>query len=53
MNSQEMWIKLYDMDTKEIQIQLATMFIFLIKDRGVSAKEIITDLKNIYKKIGR
>ena len=53
MNSQDMWIRLYDMDTKEIQIELTMMFIYLIKDRGVPVKEVLSDLKNVYKKIGK
>lgn len=52
MNSQDMWIRLYSMDTKEIQIELTMMFMFLVKDRDVSPKEIIGDLKTVYKKIG-
>lgn len=52
MNSKDLWIKLYNMETKEIQVEFTMMFMFLVKDRGLTPKEIIKDLEKIYKKIG-
>ena len=49
MNSQELWLKLYDMKTKEIQVQMTMMALYLIKDRGLTLKEIIKDLENLKK----
>lgn len=51
MNSKELWNKLYEMETDEIKIQTMMMIMFLVKDRNVDIKEIIKDIKNIYKKL--
>ena len=51
MNSKELWNKLYEMETEEIKIQTMMMIMFLVKDRNVNIKEIIKDIKNIYKKL--
>lgn len=51
MNSKELWNKLYNMETNEIKIETMMMIMFLVKDRNVDIKEIIKDIKNIYKKL--
>lgn len=49
MNSQELWLRLYDMDTKEIKVETMMMIMFLVNNRGVDIKDFIKDIKNIYK----
>lgn len=51
MNSKELWNKLYEMETEEIKVETMMMIMFLVKDRNVEIKEIIKDIKNIYKKL--
>lgn len=49
MNSQELWNRLYDMETTDIKIEAIMMIMFLVKDRQVDLKDFIQDIKNIYK----
>lgn len=51
MNSKELWEKLYNMDTTDIKIEATMMIMFLVKNRGIELKDIIKDIKNIYKKL--
>ena len=51
MNSKDMWLKLYDMETKEIQIEVAMQVVYLVKHRGLKLKDIFKDIKNICSKL--
>lgn len=51
MNSQELWDKLYKMETEEIKIQATMMIMFLAKDRNVNVNDFIKDIKKIYKNL--
>lgn len=52
MNRQELWNKLCDMETKDIQTLMSMSVVYLIKDRNKNLKEIIKDIKKIYKERG-
>lgn len=51
MNSQELWDKLYNMETNEIKIETMVMIMFLVKDRNVNVNDFIKDIKKIYKNL--
>ncbi len=51
MNSLDMWERLYNMETKEIQIEVAMQVVYLVKHRGLKLKDIFKDIQNICRKL--
>lgn len=53
MSSQDMWLKLYDMSTQEIQVQVAMEIVYLVKHRKLDLKDILKDIKKVYKLVNK
>lgn len=52
MNSIDTWERLYNMETKEIKIEVAMEIMYLINDRQLNLDDFIKDIKKIYKERG-